>query len=136
LLLFPLSEKTELIKQMKKSTVVTFETSVQQWLHPSMSELASWLKCVYLKLKLKQSNSLHLAKPIRQVATFAKPIIQRNSLEDAAGRIARIHAELKLLLGHSLRTQGKHAAYPCYYLCLSDIQNEDSDASSVQLYCC
>ena len=43
---------------------------------------------------------------------------------------------LKLLLGHSLRTQGKHVAYPCYYLCLSDIQNEDSDAYSVQLYFC
>ena len=46
------------------------DTSVQQWLHPSMSELASWLKCVYLKLKLKQSNSLRFAKLIIQAATF------------------------------------------------------------------
>jgi len=46
------------------------DTSVQQWLHPSMSELASCHKCVHLKLKLKQSNSLRFAKLIIQAATF------------------------------------------------------------------
>ena len=59
----------------------------EQWLHPSMSELASWQKCVYLKLKLKQSNSLRFAKPIIQVATFVMCVIAGaalSRLEDAA----------------------------------------------------
>jgi hypothetical protein len=60
---------------MKESNVVTFDTSVQQWLHPSMSELASWHKCVHLKLKLKQSNSLRFAKLIIQVAAFVMCLI-------------------------------------------------------------
>ena len=59
----------------------------EQWLHPSMSELASWHKCVYVKLKLKQSNSLCFAKPIIQVATFVMCVIAGaalSRLEDVA----------------------------------------------------
>ena len=110
----------------------------------STSELGPWL-CSYLsqtKWKVKQNNSrnhqclpcsgvhpLSLSKLIHQnkltsssdrkmqSSSVRKTATTLSSLEDTAEWIIRIHAQLKLLLSHGLRTQAKHVVCPCYHLC-------------------